>query len=373
MKKVYREYDKIYTVTKKSITVKEYFQFNLQEGSYSLETLGMNDNSKIKSDSEITKARLEAKNYYAKKRIEEIQNIVECNQFYSFLTITFDEAYTEEEAKYEFKKAKQRLVNRYGKFKYIARIEKGSERERVHMHLLTDIQFMSNFSRISYIDKDNKVCKKDKAVSYKYNKEFDEFSILNLIKTTKNEQLKLKRKEYFEEGASYLKTLLAVGHVKIDKVSSIKKCVNYIVKYMGKELINENSDINSKSRQIWTSSGLEKAIKITDLDVQKYIYEDIDKIIDIKKKHSKKLKFPKNKYNYFENDFVKIVQVYGDFEEIYYALKDINIHEEVSKKIEWYKRDFKYSINSQSSIVDKKLVSYKNQVINNIQKYELYN
>lgn len=370
MRKVYREYNKSYTVTKKSITIKEYLQFDLQEGCFSLEGFGMNDNYRLKSDSEITKARLEAKNYYAKKRIEEIQNIVECNQFYSFLTITFDEALTEQEAKYEFKKAKQRLVNRFGKFKYIARIERGSENERVHMHLLTDIKYLSNFSRISFVDKDKKVCKKKDMTGYKLNKQYDVFDIYNLVKTTRNEQLKLKRQEYFESGASYLKTLMAVGHVKVDKVTSIRKCVNYIVKYMGKELINENSDINSKSRQIWTSTGLEKAIKITDKDVQKYIYEDIEKIVELKKNQSKKLKYPKNKYNYFENDFVKITQVFGEFEQVYYNLKDINIHEEVVKKIEWYEQDFKVNVNAESSVWSKKLIAYADNVTDIINKYD---
>ena len=37
MRKVYREYNKSYTVTKKSITIKEYLQFDLQEGCFSLE------------------------------------------------------------------------------------------------------------------------------------------------------------------------------------------------------------------------------------------------------------------------------------------------------------------------------------------------
>ena len=85
MRKVYREYNKSYTVTKKSITIKEYLQFDLQEGCFSLEGFGMNDNYRSKSDSEITKARLEAKNYYAKKRIEEIY--IDINSFYLLCNI----------------------------------------------------------------------------------------------------------------------------------------------------------------------------------------------------------------------------------------------------------------------------------------------
>ena len=246
MKKVFRQYNKSYTVTKKSITIKEYLQFDLQEGSFSLEDKGQNDNFK-KSHEELTKARLLSKISYVKKRIEEIQNLVECNQFYSFLTITFDEAYTEEQAKYEWKKAKQRLQDRFGKFNYIARIEKGSQTQRVHMHLLTDIQFLNNYSRFSYIDKNKKVCKKEQAFGIKLNKQYDHFACYDVLKTTKNEALRSKREDYYYEGASYLKLIMAVGHVKIDRVTSVKKCVNYIVKYMAKDLLNVESNNRKKS------------------------------------------------------------------------------------------------------------------------------
>lgn len=378
MKKTFRNYDKKIIITKKSIVLKEYHQAIFEEGSFDINDYDSNEVGSKKSEAELDELRIKAKEIYYKNRVQEIVEIVECNQFYSFMTITFEQELDEEETKYQFKLAKQRLIRQFGNFKYIAKIEKGTENKRLHLHLIVDYRFLDNNSKFYYLDAEGNKTTKEKSFSRVRNNNWDRRRIIQLIKDTKNKELRKIRRSMFVNGASFLKVVMAVGHIDIESISNIKKAVNYISEYIGKDILSEDMKDRSKKRNLWTSRNLEKAVKITDENVQDYLFDDIMRILlDKTEKLEEKLtKKGEKKYFYknvdtFSNEFMTYTKIYGDFKDIYYQIKEINLTKENVNRNKWFKNDFIYNINIEPSIFFRKLMVYRLKVQHIIEQYEL--
>lgn len=202
---------------------------------------------KEKTEKEKEELRKEYNKQYQIKRQSKLCDIAECNDFYTMITLTFspDDNQTEEQVKYNWKKAKQRLEYAHGKFAYICSLERGEETGHLHFHIITNINYINNHSK--FWNDTNKI-----------NKNYNEDLILELINKTSNrsQELKNKRIELFNEGASYLKVLLGFGHVHVKKIESEE--VKYITKYATKD-----KDLNTKyKRTVWTSRGLELPVRL---------------------------------------------------------------------------------------------------------------
>ena len=249
----------ILRVTKKSVKITEMISRNLV-GSFDSTNFN-SGSSREKSEEKKQELREEYKRQYESKRQTKISDLAECNEFKTMITLTFEpkDNQTEEQVKYNWKLAKQRLEYRFGKFKYICSLERGKDEitkkntGHLHLHIITDIAKINNHSEY-WNNKDGSQTK---------NKNWAEGAILDLIMNTSNRsrELKDKRIELYNDGASYAKVLLGFGHVHIKSIN--EHDVKYITKYATKD-----KDLNLMyKRTVWTSKGLEKPVKIYNNDV----------------------------------------------------------------------------------------------------------
>lgn len=226
--------------------------------------------SKEKTEEEILELQALYKKQYECKRQTKMSDLAECNEFKTMITLTFspEDNQSEEQVKYNWKLAKQRLEYRFGKFKYICSLERGKDTEtfqntgHLHFHIITDIKNISNHSKF-WNDK-----KSGKKI---LNKKWAENDILDLIATTSNRSVELKNKriELYNEGASFVKVLLGFGHVHIKEIN--EDDVKYITKYATKD-----KELNLKyKRTVWTSRNLEKPIKIYNHELLEFYYDYI--------------------------------------------------------------------------------------------------
>lgn len=315
MRQTFREYDSKIILTKKSITIVEYLQESFSKGSLDL----FQYDSKIirtKTDEELTLERVENRNKYYTRRKNELEEIVECNDFQSFMTVTFEKDLNDSELKKAWKRGRERLELYYKtKIKFICRIEEGSINERGHLHLITDLKFLNNYHQYWYDKKGNKKLNKKRATD----------EIKELIRKTRNKDLKATRQRMFKEGASLLKCIMAVGHIDIQNIKDTQKCMNYVLKYITKDMGKKEL----YKRCVWTSYGLEKGVHITDIKLLSQLEEYVRELI----KNS-----PKHDFDYtktFSNDFINKVKINTKLKDKYYELKEINLNSELEKNREW--------------------------------------
>lgn len=283
---------------------------------------------------DIEETRHEERQKYYSKRKSQIIDLVNCNQFETFLTVTFEKDLTDSEIKKEWTKIAKRIERCTGeKLQYICRIEKGHKgTERNHLHLIMNVPFLDNNSKYLHIKKSNS------QRTTKLNKNWNKDKILEVIKNTRNNPaLKAIRQEMYEEGNSLLKVICACGHVKINKISSKNKVVSYVAKYITKDI--EQSE--KGKRIIWTTKGLEKPVQIVNPNLIKYILEN----------HISRIKMYSGCSYVIENEFIISETWTYAVKDLYYQMKDINLLYENDKKLQLIKKDKKYNMNSSSKIV----------------------
>jgi len=311
----FREFDKKLIVTRKTITIVDYLTTSYQNGCYDLNQYDIQEKPITpKTEDELTLQKLEHRESYYKKRQNQIVELVENNTFRCFMTVTFEDELNEEGIKYQWKLARTRLELYYKqKIKYICRIERGEENQRLHLHLLVDVPFLNNYSEFWHDKKGNKKINKRRATE----------EILDLIENTRNKDLKAKRERMYKEGGSLLKCIMAVGHIDIKSISCVKKAINYVTKYMTKGMSNNIS----KKRIVWTSSGLEKAIHITNENVLSKVEFLINSII----KNCQKDDILET----YSGEYVNKLKIRFRDENFYRLIKELNIESEVKNNFEF--------------------------------------
>lgn len=281
--------------------------------------------------------------YYSKRK-QQIIDIVNCNSFDTFMTVTFENDLTDSEIKEEWTKIKKRIQRVTGnKLNYICRIEKGHKgTQRNHLHLLLNVPYLDNNSKYY-----NFKGKREPIL----NKNWNEISILELIKNTRNnKELKEIRERMYQEGASFLKVICACGHIDIQKISNKKKVAVYCAKYITKDI-----DQTEKGKRIvWTTKALEKPVKVYNSDVIKYILEQHSYIGQV--------------YEPFiiENEFIISATYTLPLKDLYYQIKEVNKNYNIDRKLQLIKLDNQYNMNSKSSLLNVNKNHYYSTVMSSL-------
>lgn len=343
-------YSKILTITKRSVKIVEkrmndFIGSNddlthFAKGGGNNEYLwDFSQGEKLVQDLEAK--REQYKKEYKIKRATKIHEVAECNDFNTMITLTFrpEDNQSEEQVKKNWALAKKRLEYRHGKFKYICALERGKEEytNHLHFHILTDIEYINNHSKY-WNNKDG-----SQTINEKWFETEDD--IIELIDTTSNrsKELKNKRIEMYNDGASYLKVLLGFGHVHVKALN--EEMVKYITKYVSKD-----KQMNEKyKRTIWCSRGLEKPVKIYTDDVIDYVLENIPTDFTGYRQSSFS----------FENSDLEIIKVqsfsYSNISDFYYMCKTARLGNEIYLKDIAYtnKKSYEYTFNLFNPKVEK--------------------
>ena len=234
----------IMTITKKSIKIVNK-SLNFKGTNENLCHFKQNSFYPLKNNSidfeKIKEKREKYKNDYHVRRQQKLVELSECNDFKTMITITFapEDNKNMEQVKENWSKIRKRLKNFYGNFKYIIAIERGENTGHLHLHVITDYEYLDNNSKY-YKDREN------------FN--YDSMKVFEVVKNTSNraKELKEKRTKIYNDGGSELKTVIAYGNVHIKAVD--EKIVNYITKYVSKGYVlnkdktslHIDDEINSK-------------------------------------------------------------------------------------------------------------------------------
>lgn len=286
----------IMTITKKSIKIVNK-SLNFKGTNENLCHFKQNSFYPLKNNlidfEKIKEKREKYKNDYHVRRQQKLVELSECNDFRTMITITFapEDNKSMEQVKDNWSKIRKRIKNYYGDFKYIIAIERGETTGHLHLHVITDFDYLDNNSKY-YQDREN----------FKY----DSMKVFEVVQNTSNraKELKEKRTKIYNEGGSELKTVIAFGNVHVKEIND--KIVNYITKYVSKgyvlnkskDSLHVNDEINSEElrksfmekykRTVWTSRNLEKPVKI-------YSSDTIDYLLSL---------IPNHEFEYQETSFI---------------------------------------------------------------------